>query len=351
MIMSDTVIIIDAYLNNQYKIDIFTKTFNAVKKLNLPIILVSNSKVPDEFSSKVDHCLFINRNLLFTDSYPSYPQVCFFMGSDILRYEHVINLTQKHGLSVMSNLKIASKYAEQLGYKKFIRVEWDFQIHDDDLPTIKNLIDDFSINDKRAYFIYNPLNASRLPDICYHFWMVDLKFWNDNFPTINSESDYKDLLISINEGKFFETAERILYITFFSKLNTNEYISEIEFRKIYEKSVINFFLNDINFVLPSDSGVCSGLCRINRKGHLTNEIALFTWNRNNLEKIERSYEILIKGVPMKFVHELDFGMWQVNWFDSVSNEDFPIKMNVLNKCDVVYNSIDDLNYSIIILPS
>ena len=53
---------------------------------------------------------------------------------------------------------------------------------------LKSTIDDFIINDKRAFFTLNPSNAFGLPDLEGHFWMVDLKFWNNNFPKIIFES-------------------------------------------------------------------------------------------------------------------------------------------------------------------
>lgn len=345
--MNDTVIIIDAYLNNQSRIDLFTKTFEAVKKLNIPIILVSNTKVPDNFINNVDHYIFINRNLLFKDQYTNYPKVCFFMEAiNIFRYENVLILHQKHGLSVMSNLKISSKYAEQLGYKKFIRIEWDFQINDKDIPKIKDLINNFSSNDQRAYFIYNNSNSIGLPDICYHFWMVDLKFWNENFPTFNNESDYQKYLSNINGGTFFETAERILYLSLFNKIQDNEMISEGQFYNLFENSQINVMINDINFDLPSGNGVCCGFCRFKRNGVLLDSLGLITWNRNNSSKIKRDYQISFNNNTYIHSHEVEPGRWAMHKIENFSSDLFPIKLNVIGISEHIYNSYEELDHSV-----
>lgn len=347
--MNETVIIIDAYLNNQYKIDFFSKTFESIKKLNLPIMLISNIRPPDKFIDSVDHFIFVNRNLLFTDSYDKYSEVCFFMESDILRYENNTKCYQKHGLSVISNLKIASEHAKHLGYKKFIRIEWDFQINENDIGSIKNLINNFSTEDKRAYFIYNPSNCSHLPDYCYHFWMVDLKFWNENFPTINNENDYKFFLKKkTGDDKSFQTAERILYLIFHDIITEEERILESDFREIYKKSVINFFINDINFDLPSDNGVCCGLCLMRYDGQIRNELGLFTWNRNNPDTINRTYKIHFQDCYLEYMHELAFDRWQLTYIPEFTDDKFPIKLEVSNNSNITYNSWDEIARSIVI---
>lgn len=346
--MNDSIIIIDAYLNNIDKIELFNKVFLQVKKLNLPIMLVSNILPPISFIENVDHFLFINKNLLFKDFYTKYPEVSFFMGTDWFRYENNIKCFQKHGLSVISNLKTCSKYAEELGYKKFIRIEWDFIIHDDEISIIKKLIDDFIVNDKKAFFIYNPINCSKLPDLCYHFWMVDLKFWNDNFPSIHNEIDYKIHLKNLNDQDFFETAERILYLSFFKKLTIEEYIDQSAFEELFNKSTINYFINDINFDLPSSNGVCCGLCRVVKNGFHTDELRLFTWNRNSTTPIERNYQISYNDVLLEYKHSVICGFWQIDFLPQISIKDFPIKLKVIGQSEHIYNDYSDLNSSVIV---
>lgn len=343
------IIIFDVFLNSPVRIEVFKKTLKSVKKLGLPIMVISNYKVPDYLVDQFDYFIYSKDNILFTDSYDRYPSVQFFMDHPILKYENNTKCYQKHGLPVLFNLKTTSKFAENLGYKKFIRIEWDFIISDEDFNTVSDAVNDFIKNDKRALFVYNPSNCSGLPNIAYHFWMVDLKFWNENFPDLFNERQYKEFIFNKNGENFFEIAERVLLLCFQDKLTKDEIILENDFMEIYKKSKVNNVINDINFDLPSDNGCCRGFAKVFRKNsetqefERTGEIALFTWNRTNHEIDNNIYETKFGETIYVDNHSVPLDHWHYSVVPNFDGSQFPITLKVNNSFEKTYHSIDEIN--------
>jgi hypothetical protein len=348
------IIIFDIFLNSDLRIEVFKETLKSAKKLGLPIMVISNFKVPDYLIDQFDYFIYSKDNILFTDSYDRYPFVQFYMDHQFIKYENNTKCYQKHGLSVLSNLKTTSKFAENLGYKKFIRIEWDFIISDEDINNINDIINNFIDNDKRAYFLYNSSNGSGLPNIAYHFWMVDLKFWNENFPDLHDEQQYKQYILHKNKENFFEIAERILFLCFENKLTHDEIISENDFVDLFKKSQINKVINDINFDLPSDNGCCRGLVKILRKEQedeefkLTGELGLFTWNRIKKECDHNIYEIKFENTNHVENHSANFDCWSYSVIPNFNTSQFPITLKVNKNFEKTYYSIDEINSLLVV---
>ena len=339
----DAIIIVDAFLNFDYKIETFRQTLASIKKLNLPLLVISNHKVPEEFVKEFDFFIYSKENLLFTDSYDRYPYVMFFLETESIRYENHTNCYQKHGLSVMSNLKKCTDFATSLGFKKFIRIEWDFIINECDVLKINNLITDFINNDKRAFFVYDPKNANGLPNLAYHFWMVDLNFWNNNFPSIHNEINYKRYIYEKNNENFFEIAERILYMCIFDKLKHDEFILEKDFYKLFKESKINHIINDINFDPPSNNGVCRGFAKVVRNNIQTGELAIFSWNRFLNKEDIKNYQISFDDHNLNYTHTVGFECWMYSLINDFSASKFPITLKMNNEFCKKYDNFDQIN--------
>ena len=56
----EAIIIIDIFLNTSFKTEVFLKTLESVKKLNLPIMVISNYDVPDILIKQFDYFIFLN---------------------------------------------------------------------------------------------------------------------------------------------------------------------------------------------------------------------------------------------------------------------------------------------------
>ena len=142
------IIIFDIFLNSSSRIEVFKQTLKSAKKLGLPIMVISNFKMPDYLVDQFDYFIYSKDNILFTNSYDKYPSVQFFMDHPYVRYENNTKCYQKHGLSVLSNLKTTTIFAQNLGFKKFIRIEWDFIISDDDIHLMNEKINNYNIHAK-----------------------------------------------------------------------------------------------------------------------------------------------------------------------------------------------------------
>ena len=344
----DAVIIFDAFLNSSSRVEVFKETLKSAKKLKLPIMVISNFKMQDSLIDQFDYFIYSKDNILFTNSYDAYPSVQFFMDHPSVRYENNTKCYQKHGLSVLSNLKITTLFAQNLGFKKFIRIEWDFIIADENIDLMRKSIKDFIENDKRAHFIFNPSNAAGLPNIAYHFWMVDLKFWNENFPDLYNEEQYKKYLSSKNKENFFEIAERILFLCFEGKLKNDEFILEHHFMNLFEKSKVNHVINDINFDLPSDNGCCRGFAKIIRNENETGELALFTWSRNK-DKVDNCfYQIRFCDLTFDINHSVNINNWVYSIVDNFNLSKFPITLKVNESFEKTYYSMNEINSLLVI---
>lgn len=345
----EAVIIIDVFLNSQTRIEIFQNVLKSIKKLNLPIILTSNYEVPQNILKEVDYFIYSKEDLLFSDSYEEYPGVHFFMELDYMRYENHTYCSQKHGLSVLVNLNKSYRFAEEIGFKKAIKIEWDFIISENDFCYWKSKIDDFLINDKRAFFVLNPSNCSGFKDIEGHFWIVDLKFWNQNFPKIYNENDYKRCLLKFNgNDKFFEIVERIMYLSIGTQLKKEETITPDEFFENLKTSKINAIISDNNFILPSSDGICRGLAKIKRDEKCTGEIVLFTWNRSSDKTDNKSYSIKFNNKTINLTHSVQPGHWSYNHIPFNINE-FPISLQMEDLFYKQYNSLNDIWCDLIFL--
>lgn len=340
--MREAIIIIDVFLNTESKINIFENLLITIKRLNIPILIISNLEVPQRILNQVDYFIFSKENLLFNSTYEEYPGVHFFMQVGNMRYENHTYCTQKHGLSVLANLNKSYRFAQEIGFKKAIKIEWDFMISEKDFITVQSMINDFIINDKRAFFVLNSSNGSGLKDIEGHFWLVDLKFWNENFPKIYNELDYKNFLLQVNGKNFFEIVERVMYLSFGDKLNENETITpDYFYSSIFNSSTANTIISDHNFSLPSSDGVCRGLAKVKRNGVLTGELVLFTWNRCSKMIDEKSYVIKFDNKTINYKHSVEPEHWAFSCIPFQSSQ-FPISLQMENIFYREYNCFNDI---------
>jgi hypothetical protein len=342
--MNRGLIIIDAFLESESRLELFKPVLEKVKKLDLPILLISNSSVPKEIQNEVDYFIYDKRNILFEDSYDSYPFCNFWFKDQNFTYEHHVFSKQKHGLSVLCNLTKCCNFAIDQGYNKFIRVEWDFLINNKDFDNIYNLIHNFIKSDKKGYFIFNPSNGEGLKDLPYHFWMVDLDFWNKKFPKIYNEKDYQKFILQKNGHKKFEIAERVSYLAFEDSLNELELINETEFlTKIVGNSAVNFVTSDVNFLPPSSSGVCRGFAKVFRNGSATGELVLISWNRISKPTDYVDYSVIFNNSVQNFKHETPYMCWNLSGIKDFDFSKFPITLKMNNGFEKIYQSASEIN--------
>lgn len=347
--MNQAIIIIDAFLASPTRLELFKPVLEQIKKLELPILLISNSAVPIEIQKSVDYFIYDKQDLLFKDEYESYPFCNFWFKDQSFIYEHHVFTPQKNGLSVMCNLTKTCKFAIDQGFKKFIRFEWDFLLNDKDIPKIKSLIDDFIINNKKGYFIINHSNGEKLKDFPYHFWMVDLQFWNSKFPKIYNEKDYQNYIFNKTGNKKFVIAERVLYLSFENNHHEIELIEESKFlNEVVGNSSVNFVTSDVNFLPPSSSGVCRGFAKVYKDGSTTGQLVLISWNRLSKDTDYIEYSIMFQGSIQNYRHETPYMCWNLSGIKEFDFSKFPITLKMNNGFEKIYNSEKEINSLFII---
>jgi len=348
--MNKAIIIIDAFLYSQERIKFFEKVLKKINQIDLPILLISNSTISENIQKQVDYFIYDKNNILFEYEYESYPFCNNFLATEDFIWEQHIDTKQKHGLSVLCNLTKSYDFATKQGFNKFIRLEWDFLIHDDDLSKIKNLIHDFINSNKKAFFVLNPSNQQGNKEITYHFWMVDSNFWNAKFPKIHSEIDYQNFMFNKNNNKKFEIVERFSYLIFEDSFNEITLITEKDFcETIVLNSSIDAIATDTTFLPPSELGINRGLGKVWKNGEYTDEFVFMTINRMNKSIDVNDYYITFNNQTQHIHHEVEYKQHACDFVKGLNFSNFPVTLNVNNKFKKTYNSPLELRNIMILL--
>lgn len=341
--MNKAIIILDAFLYSQERIELFEKVLKKIKQIDLPILLISNETVSHNIQKEVDYFIYDKSNILFEHDYDSYPFCNNFLKTNYFIWEQHIDTKQKHGLSVLCNLTKSCDFAIKQGFNKFIRFEWDFLIHDDDLHKIKNLIHSFINSDQKAFFILNPSNQQGEKELPYYFWMIDFDFWNQKFPKITKETDYQNFLFNKTNNKNFVIVERFSYFVFEDSFNEMTLITEEIFKEtIAPNSSIDAIATDTTFLPPSELGVNRGLTKVWKNGGYTGELIFMTSNRMNKNIDINDYYITFNNQTQHIHHEVGYREYAYNFIEGLDFSKFPVILNVNNKFEITYNSPSEL---------
>ena len=149
-----TITIIDAFIdnNNQKKLlNEFLLTVNSID----PILLITNSIIDKSIIDKVDYLIYDKNNNLFENTYNNYEKFVLWQRFGNLKFNKVQYHTQKHGLSVLINLFRSIKFAKELGYTHFRRIEYDTILGKESLNNIITTPLDCLNNNKKALFYIN----------------------------------------------------------------------------------------------------------------------------------------------------------------------------------------------------
>ena len=337
--MNKAIIILDVFLYSQERVEMFKNVLKKIKQLDLPILLISNAVVSTNIQNEVEYFIYDKKNILFEYEYESYPFCNSWVENESFRWEQHFNSKQKHGLSVLCNLTKSCNFAIEQGFNKFIRFEWDFLIHENDLNVIKNLIHDFINSDQKAFFILNPSNQQGEKELPYYFWMVDFDFWNKKFPKIYNEIDYQNFIFNKNKNKKFQIVERFSYFVFEDSFHEMSLMNQIDFyKKISPNSAIDTIATDTTFSLPNTVGINRGLTKIFKNGQFTGQILMMTRNRMNKNIDINDYYIAFNNQIQHIHHEVACQNWMYSIVEDFDFSKFPLTLNANNKFEIIYKT-------------
>jgi FkbM family methyltransferase len=197
------IIIIDAFFHDKECFTTFKKTLVNLKNTKIPIMLVTNSNFSESLIKEVDYILYDKNNRLFKNEYISDDTVFIWYKDSDKYFSFSNNVTQKHGLSVLSNLHHSTNLAKSLGFTHFFRIEYDSEIKN--IDKIKHIM--YETKDKNGYIYVNEDKY-----LSYQFWYLNLDYFTKIMPSINKEEDYVNskLKLGSNENEFILVEDYLL---------------------------------------------------------------------------------------------------------------------------------------------
>jgi hypothetical protein len=167
--MKKTCIILFSHANTTKKEQLLNESILTLKKLDLPIILISHAKIPLEIQDLVDYCLYEKNNFLiketelFEESLPiteaNYNTQYFFGGISTRCYVH----KKTYGPAVINLYINGFNIAKYLGFEYSLLWEYDYKLNEITKEKISGFLDEVIQNDYDGFFI--PCKIAGVPSI------------------------------------------------------------------------------------------------------------------------------------------------------------------------------------------
>lgn len=185
-----TALTTDVFFHTEDNLKNFVEYCANMKKTNLPLLLMTNSKFDSSVLNHVDYLIYDKENRLFEHTYDNYSTLILYYVTDWARYNIPTPAKQKHGLSVLSNFYRSLVYLKSLGYTHVIKTEADCRIKETD--KIIEILNDMIEKDKKSLVYIH--NDNGLLFTSFHIMYFEIDFLLSLFPQINNEKDYRDFI-------------------------------------------------------------------------------------------------------------------------------------------------------------
>ena len=203
------IIIIDAFITNSRNKSKLSEFIQSVKKINIPILLVSNTIISEDIIKEVDYYLYDSNNRLFKDTFSFYEKFILFKNRGGIKFNDIHLHKQPHALSVIVNLFNSLNFIKSLGYTHFHRIEYDTVLGDLTLDKIKKTSQRVNENNKKGYFT---VNTPDHPSHRFQYFFSEIKYFFQILPLIKDQNDYLNLLTKLySECKTFQPIEKVMY--------------------------------------------------------------------------------------------------------------------------------------------
>jgi len=288
------IIIVDAFFHDKNVLTQLTKYLSFIKKLNMPLMLVTNSNFDSSLVDSFDYIIYDSNNRLFKKEYKDQGIINFWYANE----EHKFYITEKnkqpHGLSVLSNLYRSTNLAKSLGYTHFYRIEYDCFI--EDLKAVKEIVNEVNIQNKKGY---GYLNEDKY--LSFHMMYMELDYFTQIFPQINNEEDYNKAIAKVTKRDW---------------LSAEEFVAELV--KKSDNGIDSIILKDAPLMFtdfgkslwntvttPSESSLIKNgsVALPFQISNDTSKAALITWNISTEEPRKAYYKVTAPGKQtQKFFH-------------------------------------------------
>ena len=211
------VIIINAFPNNEQKISLLTNQVENLKKLNLPILIISGCQIPRHIIEQIDYYIINTDNERLEKDF-SYkinnmgvkgPVIEWVNYGDNGLYFHTTNVN----CTIVSNIKKSFELAKSLGFKTALYTEDDNIFNENSFQFIYNTLRTLNETDKKIagdkWFLKD---VPALPYDIVHttFFFSNIETLLDIFEIPSNKVDwYKDE--NILKYKLYKTLEGVFY--------------------------------------------------------------------------------------------------------------------------------------------
>lgn len=196
---SEEVIVIGTYPNLNSRVQLTKDTIESIKVLGRKIILISHYPVDMEIQRMVDYYIFDAYNPLTHHSY----YTRFYRHTNDYHVEVNIN-GLKHSnqsLTVLVNLFTATKFAKDLGYKRFFYTTYDVILNELDAPTIEQSFE--SVRETNSAYL-GLLKTPFHRGIQTNGMTYDVDFFLDVFDDVRTAQDYNKACELCGSQNFLE---------------------------------------------------------------------------------------------------------------------------------------------------
>jgi FkbM family methyltransferase len=291
------IIILDAFFHDSNVLTQLKKYLSFIKKLDIPLMLVTNSEFDSSLTKEFDYILYDSNNRLFEKDYNRHESVNFWFSNS---YHHISIASeglQKHGLSVLSNLYHSTNLAKSLGYTHFYRIEYDCFI--EDLKAVKDIINQVKIQNKKGY---GYVNENKF--FSFQIFYMELEYFTQNFPQINTEEDYINLIALWANANWLSAEEFMMEMIKNSQGGVDNII--LKNAPFMYTDFGNCLWNTVTTPIES-SQIQNGYVAAPFQIPTDNsKIALITWNISTENFREAYYEITLPNKEIiNFTHKIE----------------------------------------------
>lgn len=170
--------------------------YNNLKRLKnagFKILATSPKPLPLDFYQYVDHYYYDSENQMMKLEYEEADPLVWWSVCGNIKFNFVIDGSQKHGLAVLRSMIKGCEIASSLGYKNIIRFEFDDFFGAKSISLIKEICKEIQQSKYDFYTYKNDYGDNRI-NVSTHLIFYSCQSFLKVFGKIKNEYDYKDCL-------------------------------------------------------------------------------------------------------------------------------------------------------------
>ena len=189
-------VIVGCYPQNNIDSALVSLTIESFKRQGYDICLTSHSPVNNDIQQLCKYYIYSDENYKLQFPYPS-SIGSFFANNEIHYQTNRNNQVGSHSYSILMNMKNAFWLLKNKIYKKFIYIEIDTFINDNDHQILESMLEKADFENKDFWFMLeNKSNNYYVPSTS--IFGGDIHFFNDKLSEITSPEIYLDKCSLIN---------------------------------------------------------------------------------------------------------------------------------------------------------